>query len=248
MDNHELLQEKYDDALFALLMNERAESEGSRLIRENEALLQDSSYEIPEESERRFLRTIEHETSRSVHKHTNKKVLRFIGRLALGALIAVLLFGTAFALSPAFRAGTLNLLMQIDDKVASWMFQGDITSTNEAQFFPQIRVAWLPDGYIQKPDTITDSLHAVIDCTNDSGNLIRITVQVGDNALNTFDIENSDSRTEIVIQNSHGILIAKDSLIRITWLDEATNRVIMVSSESVDEDVLLRVANNVLLS
>lgn len=59
MKSREQLQEEYEDALFALMMNYVTEAEGKRLRAENEALKQDPTAQIPEHLDQRCLQTIQ---------------------------------------------------------------------------------------------------------------------------------------------------------------------------------------------
>ena len=51
MTRREKLQEQYEDALFALLMDDLAVEEGKKAYEENERLKADSSFEVPSESQ-----------------------------------------------------------------------------------------------------------------------------------------------------------------------------------------------------
>ena len=53
MTNREQLIEQYEDARFALLMEELAEEEGAELLRLNDALLTDPAAAVPKGAERR---------------------------------------------------------------------------------------------------------------------------------------------------------------------------------------------------
>ena len=65
MTNRERLQENYEDALFALLMDDVARTEGKRLIRENEALQADPNAAVPENIDRRCMQLIQSQKARS---------------------------------------------------------------------------------------------------------------------------------------------------------------------------------------
>lgn len=58
MTHHEKLVERYEDALFALMMEDVAETEGEKLQELNEQLKCDPAAEIPEELDERCIRTI----------------------------------------------------------------------------------------------------------------------------------------------------------------------------------------------
>ena len=58
MTHHEKLVERYEDALFALMMEDVAETEGEKLQELNEQLKRNPAAEIPKELDERCIRTI----------------------------------------------------------------------------------------------------------------------------------------------------------------------------------------------
>lgn len=59
MKTREQLQEEYEAALFALMMDYMAQAEGKRLREENERLKNDPAAQIPESLDQRCLQTIQ---------------------------------------------------------------------------------------------------------------------------------------------------------------------------------------------
>lgn len=59
MNKNEQLHEQYEDALFALLMNEVAEANGNELMQKNEELLADPDAAVPERLSKRCMQVIE---------------------------------------------------------------------------------------------------------------------------------------------------------------------------------------------
>ena len=59
MRRYEQLLEDYEDAYFALLMDQVAKQEGERLEQQNQELIEDPNFEVPETTDQKCLRTIE---------------------------------------------------------------------------------------------------------------------------------------------------------------------------------------------
>lgn len=243
MTNREKLRENYEDSVLALLMDEFAESEGKRFIEENERLRQDPSAAVPEDVERRALQLINREFAKKDRAHTGKKLLRFLARIAIAAVFAALLFGAAFALSETVRAGTLNFLMQLDERIATWQFGEDETSESGEAFM--IIVGWLPDGYRQGMPIVSGPSDMVLDCANGAGGLITVSVHESEEFMHTLDLEGSDYYTDITIQGQQGMLVLKNQMYSIKWPHGNDGMVIDVTSADVDSDTLLRVAENI---
>ena len=244
MTNREKLRENYEDSVLALLMDEFAESEGKRYIEENERLRQDPSAAVPEDVERRALQFINREFAKKNRAYTGGKLLRFLGRMAIAAIIAALLFGAAFALSETVRNNTLNFLIQVDERIATWQFVEE-EAVNNLSESPEIVVEWLPEGYQTGEIILFTPDDFMLDCTNDAGGLIRVSVHESKDGLHFFDLEDVDYYSDIIVQGCDGMLRIKDDYIRIVWPYNNTELVVSVTSSDVDSDTLSRVAESI---
>lgn len=112
MTRHEELVEAYEDAWFALLMEQVAIIEGEELIRENERLKNDPSAEVRPEFDKRCKRTIK----RAFAKQRIRKILstthRIFQKTAVIICAIVLLFSAIYIASPQVRSTTLNFLIE----------------------------------------------------------------------------------------------------------------------------------------
>lgn len=111
MTRREELQEAYEDAMFALLMDYVAESEGEKALEENRVLQEDPDAEVPQEVRRACLKEIHRAFRKKSARSVGRITMKVINKVALVALLGTLLFSTAFAISPEFRVGTLNMLI-----------------------------------------------------------------------------------------------------------------------------------------
>ena len=79
MTDRKRLLDNYEDALFALMMDELAEQEGQRLLEENERLKQDPAAAIPEDVDKRCLKTIKRTFARKHHMEVMRLVSSRLG-------------------------------------------------------------------------------------------------------------------------------------------------------------------------
>lgn len=142
MTRKEQLYERYEDALFALLMDEVARSEGEKAAEESARLNADPSAAVPEEVDRRSLRTIRRRFARQKARSAGRITARAFGRVAMVAGVAVMLFTAAFAASDTVRVNTLNLLIETFDYGTVFSFQESKTAQA-----PQFELGWVPDGF-----------------------------------------------------------------------------------------------------
>ena len=112
----EQLQEQYEDALFALLMDELAKRQGAEYSRENEALKQDAAFAVPERTYQRCLRVIRRGFAGRRFKKAGKIALLAIRKLSVAVFTLLVLFGAAIAASPRLQSSTLRFLMYFDAK------------------------------------------------------------------------------------------------------------------------------------
>jgi len=248
MTNRERLEENYEDALFAMWMNDFAQRRGEQFLEENERLQNDPEAAVPEKLQRKNLSLIYRELRRNSQHFAFKRIGKAALHFAAAVAIMAALFGAAYALSPEFRASTLNVLMQLDERAASFQLVEDESAAPEIPaLMPTVTVGWLPEGYSHNPP-VQDRLQTTIDHINANGDLIRVRVFTERQTLYTFDIEDADLCKEIIVQDHPALLVYKDGSYRISWADEISGTYIHVSSDAVDEITLTQVAESITVS
>ena len=225
MPTREQLEEQYEDPYFAILIHKIAEQDGARLEHLNEELQNDPAAAVPEEIDRKCLKTIDQyfaQKRRADHWRTSKKIL---SRVGIVAAIVMLLFTTAFALSEEFRVTTLNLLITIEEKYTELhMEEAEDPTANSASvtsdsssgsdYFDDLEIGWMPEGYtctMNYPNSLygfeNDSGDAfVIDRTNGTANM-------------SIDTEDAESIENIVINGLETLRVTKQGCINTIMMD-----------------------------
>lgn len=155
MANRETRKEQYEDALFALLMDEMAQEDGKELLRLNEQLKQDPGAAVPEAVQRRCERVIGTAFSRRQFRSTGRRTARWIGRLLLAAILGVLLFTAAFSVSEDVRVATLNVLIEVMNDHTKITFEDTYSESTETpteinpglEYHYNIALEWIPEGF-----------------------------------------------------------------------------------------------------
>lgn len=144
MTNRETRKEQYEDALFALLMDDMAQEDGEELLRLNEQLKQDPGAAVPEAVQRRCERVIGTAFSKRQFQATGRRTARWLGRLLLAAILGVLLFTAAFAFSEDMRVATLNAVLEVMDNRTRITFEEAPSGAGQADAAtrPTPRLAW----------------------------------------------------------------------------------------------------------
>ena len=247
MTRRENLQEQYEDALFALLMDDFAVSEGKSALEENNRLKQDANFDIPADVRRRCLKTISKSCSRASLHQAGKILCRSFSKIAMFTMICMLFFTTAFAVSPTIRATTLNFIITTFDDRTELEFETPI-STQESQQPYNISVGWLPNGYSLVNQSISrfriSNAYQAAD-----GKRININIFLGSN--NVLGVDTEAAQTEnIIIQGQPGILVEKNNTTQIVWIDTDEKCKITIDISDVGEDInqtLLNISEHLLI-
>ena len=235
MTKREKLLEQYEDALFSLLMDEFAESEGKAALEENERLKADPNFVVPKELQQRCRRTISHYfAKRSIERmgHIFAGVMR---KTAMIALIAMLLFTMAFATSTDFRIKTLNWIIEVFDDRTEFSFVEQESIDNIKNQGKEVVVEWIPEGCCR--------VYWFFNCSDDGE---EFSIAVFDGTNMKFGVDTEDAEVESVdIQGEEGIMASKNGIIQIAWANQELHSYFNVNGpESMRED-LIKVAQGV---
>lgn len=219
------LQDQYEDAYFALLMQEAMEQDGVRLEQLNETLRNDPDAAVPEEIDQACLGAMDRyfaQKKRAGHQRTAKTIL---GRIGIAAAIIVLLFTTAFALSEEFRVSTLNLLITVEEQYTELhMEKAEASADNPApitsdagsgtDYFDDLEIGWMPEGY-----TCTKNYpNSMYGFENESGDAFVIDRASGTTNM-SVDTEDAESVEYIDINGIETLRITKQGCIHTIMMD-----------------------------
>lgn len=246
MTRQELLVEQYEDALFALIMDKVAEVEGQKAIEENQRLKASGEVVIPEELNRRCKQTIRCKTTEKHLKRYGKGFGKVLNKVAIVALMALLLFTTAFATSESFRVKTLNFVMEVfGDRTEIKFVPKDTAADSTA--VPEITAGWLPEGFKL---TRTDALKAnrVYEYAN-SDNTAYIAVNIMEMTSVSMALDTEDAKTlSLQVQGEDAIMVDKGNIKQLVWkLHTDENRYCCVITENISEEDMLKFAENILV-
>lgn len=237
MTRREQLQERYEDALFALLMDDVATAEGKRAAEENERLKSDPSAGISESAERRSLQTIRRQFTKQSLSSAGHFTAKAIKRVVMAAGIAAILFTGAFAASETVRLNTLNLMIEVFDTNTTFRFV-DQSVEREG---PHLEVGWLPEGYKLMNHEENDTFIGY-QYQRAEGECIYIDYYLTPGMEANVDTENA--KIEYVdIQKTKATLYQKENVIHLVWTTKDNTALTWLMGESVSQDDLLRVAN-----
>ena len=256
MTRREKLQENFEDALFALLMEEVAEQEGQRLLEENERLKRDPENAVPPEVDWRCLKTIKWafaKTQRRAAGHTAYRVFR---QAAMVAVVGMLLFATAFAAFPEIRVKTLNLLIEVSD-VATSMTMEETPEPSEDPNFPAegssmtsegilrgYQIPAVPEGFALV-DSKNGKVSSSLRYENEDGAMSIFDIVAAEGTTHNVDTEDADV-TPITIHGHEGLFIKEGDRITITWGDTDQITFVTVHCNRISEEDAVALANEII--
>lgn len=217
MNRREQLFQQCEDDIFSLLMLDYAEQEGARLEAENQRLKQDPEAAIPDSAYQKGLKAIQ----RGMRARRRRTLARganvVLHRVAVAVLIGVLLFTTAFAISPAFREGVRNLVVSMTAESADL----ELVTTEAAAgsdllshyVFPDC-----PEGFELTEEESNDYIHWVLFSDNNSRS-IYFAVQIPDDVSYGINTENIEHMESIKINNFEGLYVKEGNTHNIVYAD-----------------------------
>lgn len=245
MTRKEELRERYEDALFALLMDEFADAEGKRLEEENEALQHDPDAAVPEEVRRRCMRTIRRCFAARRARSAGRVAVKLLNRVAVVVMVGVMFFTVAFAASPKFRAGTLNLMINTFDEGTSFEFMTSGAAPGLPEGVLKITPEWIPDGFILKEHNINEFYDRQTYFRGQEE--LEISVLNGQYGGITVDTENAQV-LEVDINGYNAQLIIKEEICLIYPVEEYSAFVTIYGYNGVTKDDIIKTAKNVIIS
>lgn len=216
MDEREKLQERYDDAAFALMMDECAEADGEVFLAEFRAAAEAGDLpEIPADMDRLFRDTIKREFAARERKVRFRQFKRAAARVAIAVFAVIGILGTLVMSVEAWRVAFLNQLIEYRDKYAVINYsssEGDSHSI-DAENDPIIGI--LPEVFVTEYYYVVDSL-ITSGYSTPQGNSFMFDMSPAD-AEFRFDTEGADCEY-VTINGQEILLINKDGL-RAVWLN-----------------------------
>lgn len=252
MTMREELQEAYEDAMFALLMDYVAESEGKKALEENRALQEDPDAEVPQEVRRACLKEINRAFRKKSARSVGRITMKVINKVALVALLGTLLFSTAFAVSPEFRVGTLNML--IDTINGGVSFQISAQPVSERTKLKDLYPSYIPGEYVLTDEgEFTDSYWVYYQ--NKQGDRLEIRLSPS----GRFDMEGVELEfiqvcgLQAYVIDQTGLVGDDHGTVKVIVMNEAEGYILSVSSlphsntapAPIDRDSIIKIAESI---
>ncbi|MDO4286807.1 MAG: DUF4367 domain-containing protein [Eubacteriales bacterium] len=251
------LQEKYEDALFALMMDDYFRETGQHALDENERLKESNEIEISQNIDKRIrnqIKRLSHVTSR---KHRGKSIAVIAKRVGIVLCAAVILTMTAFAGFPDLKTNLMNLYLEVADGYMDFHFsESDISDTTETESTSDVTseddfvVTWLPDGFYESEKNYMEDFIVEYKYLSESlpeeEACIAVTKILGDGSTFSIDTEDSEVRN-VMVNNTDAIFTRKKVFnnISLTWRIEGENALMRIVAWGISEEDLIKIAESI---
>ena len=243
MDNKhkQELIDQYDDAVFALMMDEYAEEEGARLLQEfEEAMASGTLPEIPTSLDQKCHQIIRHEFTKQKRKRQAKQVLRMARKVAVISLVVLGVSLTTVLSVDALRVPFLNYILEYNNEYIAINFsENDPIPESYANRLADV----LPESYkeVQRQELGNGVVVSVYQ--DDNGNVVKYTANHADGEYR-MDSQHSDYK-EIRLKFWDAFIINKDGIL-LTWFDAEYQMVYSIYANNYTEDDLVKIAEQLI--
>ena len=241
MTQKEQLWEKYEDAVFAILMDEVAEQEGKRGLQLMEELEHDPSAQVPEEVQRRAEKTIRKAFAAKNREPVKRFTLKAMQRVAIAVFAAVLLAAGTFAAFPEVRANLYNLIIREYEDHTEFDYTEQFSDEYSSADFT-IEPGWLPDGFTLSDEGKIDALIYKTYQNEDKAD-VSITKSIMSGGPLLVDSENA-KKTQIKIQGYAATLIEKEEWVCLVIPMPTNDEIVYLESNGVSSNDVIKIAEN----
>lgn len=210
-DRNSELIENYEEALFALAMNDLMIEEGEYWEEENERLKSDPGFKLPEKLSQRCMRAIERRISQKEHRRLRASAWKITTRIAVAFLAVFIAFSFSFITVSAVREPVLEFIV-VNFGNGAFIRSESATEDTSMTFGPK----WVPaEKWELNVIANEENLH-IIRYDYDNGRYIEYREYLFEEELGIFDIENVTFSERVI--NNHDVLIGeKDGTVSLYW-------------------------------
>ncbi|MBQ3256597.1 MAG: hypothetical protein IJA67_04185 [Oscillospiraceae bacterium] len=237
------LLEQYEDAQFALLMDEIMELQGEELRERSRQLKNDPAAAVPPEVRQRSIETIRtayEERERGRKRHRIKTMVR---TLLIAAVAATLLLGSV---SADFRMAAKNFIYELTELAAELMFvfEDDSAETHDGEIIMGYFIPALPDAFelIGSGDNVNSAWRKYK--SDDGFVMINIAWDDGNGFTYSTDAEHSETRNERINQFDV-LVIESETRVQLILSDAAEQKHIEITSNVLSYDYLKKYVSGI---
>ena len=238
------LLEQYDDAAFALLMDEYAEEEGARLMAEFEAAQAAGQVpEMPPELDEQCRRMIRRDRVKKRGIRAAHKFRRVAVKAAVAVLVFIGLMTTVVMSVEALRVPILEFIVEHHERYSSMNIGSQNKPAPEINEYEDPITQFVPSDYYSAYYTFDDgyisSLHY-----NDVGEQINFDMC---RAHDEYRFDTEGAVCEYLSVMGYDAVLAVGDPIVLVWYDDISGIIYNLSASDLSKEQLLELAQNIVI-
>ena len=217
MHEREKLLERYDDAAFALMMDECAENEGAAFLAEFQAAAQAGELpELPEDIDQACRDTIKREYAGRERKLRLKQLRRAAAKAAVAVFAAIGILGTLVMSVEAWRVPILNFIIEKRELYSVINSESNNGGVSISEEMTEYLLALLPEGYYQSNYSSTGTT-IFYSYRNDVGDKVQFIVGT---MGGTHNIDTEDAECMEIALNDYKAYFIEKNGYRVIWCND----------------------------
>ena len=237
MSQKQELLERYEDYVFAAMMEDIFRNEEGKAAALDQRLQEDPDAAVPEALQHRCKKTIQKAFAVKTRKKAGKTLWRGLHAASLIVLILAATLTVSFAAVPELRINVLNMMLEIYETHTDFSFSGE----NKVDPDLAISLGWIPEGFVlTEDDSTSDCAWKTLENTDGA------TIHINKSKPVTISVDTENAQMETIeMQGYEATLITKNHEVSVLWLNKEEGIRYFVNTEWVPVDTMLRVAENV---
>ena len=246
MQPEQALLENFEDARFALLMDDQMRREGRRLSELNRKLQCDSAAAVPEKTFERCLMTIQTAFRARGRARSRQRWRKSLKYLPVAVLLAASLFMSAMAAFPQLRADFLNLVRTEKPQSTTWSYGEPAPLDVPLEELDSSFALAAPEGFLVEEYYRTAlSEYIVFHSLQEVDHRFRLSVVIGDNASASVDNENYIEKREITVHDNPATLYIGENTVWMIWSDPSVPCIYILDADGLSAEALLEIAESI---
>lgn len=247
MDNE--IQDKYMDAVLAMLMDEYAEAEAEVLLQKSKEEIPEE--DVPEELDQKCQALIRRKFAQKRRRHALKVVGNISRRVAAFAIVLLGAFSALFLTVDAVRTPVINFYLQNMGNHSVLVIGKSEQQTAEESIAGRLAnmdklTALLPPGYLLVEGHFDENGVGYAYFENEEKSEISLNI-MNDSSFFAVDTEDCDKCERLSEKGIEGYYIEKGSRKSVIWLNNSKSKIFTLASSVLEKESLLQIANSIQL-
>ena len=240
MKSREELRNDYEEALFAMIMDEIMDLEGEELIAERERLALSEEFEISDELNKRCISAINDAFTAKKKETRRLKTRKVLRTVLVAAVVMSILFTTVYASVPAVKNATDELMTAFSNVCARLVFGEAVVHVDNGHYV----FSGIPDEYAVIEEYDGEGTKWVTYSGGQSTVMVEIDYDCVYNEQ-CVDLEDADEIRDIEFGEFKGVYVIKGNRVHAALQDRERKTMIQIICYNVNMEDVEKIIKNI---